>query len=257
MKKISKYGAIFVMAAMVMLTSCLDGGKNSASGVEFGVARFEMKTMKMVLDIPDGTLYSEAFQNLNEGACCWVQFDIDYDAPENSSDMVSALGYYTVTVTSKEEIDKYMASNFLTDTARVQPNEIAVVNPVYNIYRYVKNNFFIGQVLQQPTDQKYQWSLSYNGQNMSKEENGQNVYDVYVRAMVVSPSSKSPEDKEYINAYDMGNYLNAIAQTEKNLSKSYVYIRFNYVSEIKDDVLIWKQSEKQELPIAAFISTAQ
>jgi hypothetical protein len=251
MRKMNLYKAAMCAAAIMMFTSCLDGGSNIVRNYALGVVRLDMKTMKNVLDISDNDypFYSPVFSVMNEGVCCQVQYLLDWGLAENSQAVLTSNGYYTVTIEEKLEVDRYPLSGLLTDTLKALTNEFPVVNPLININGYIKGLLFMSHQLKQPTDQQTGWELSYDSQNPVKDENGQRVYDLYLRAFVKAPGSKSAEDMAVMNAYEMGNYLKMIAQNEKNLNHQQFYLRFNYVSEIKEDQLTWKRSDNRAVQV--------
>jgi hypothetical protein len=227
-----------------MFTSCLEGGKNSWSEYTIGIVRLDTKTFRNVLDVPGAiTLYSPAFDNMKEGACCYVLYEIDMNAPENDPAVLQANGYYTVVISFKEEVDRYMMSGALTDTATVLTDEIPLVEPLYGTLGYLNGILFIAHQLKTPEDQKNSWQLSYDSQNMMQDENGRHIYNVYLRATVKVSSSKSPIDVSELCAYDMKYFMESAAQKENSAGSSTFYVRFNYASEIKGDALTWKQSD--------------
>ncbi|MGP1420282.1 MAG: hypothetical protein ACTTKI_01660 [Tannerella sp.] len=238
------------LAATVMLTSCLDGGSNSQSGTTVGVVRLDTKTMKHVLDnsTPIGPFYSPSFKNVKEGACIIASFDLNYDAPENASNVVKTNGYYTVVVREKAELDQYMIMKFTDtgapDTAKMLEKEVALANPNYQILGYVKGYLFVGHALKQPEDQRNYWFLTYNADNMVKEESGERIYDVFLRAKVKTPGTKSEKDMMVANAYQIKDYLETAAREEQSKGNTRFYLRFNYASSVKDGKLTWAKGEK-------------
>jgi hypothetical protein len=247
MKKwsLSLTSAVLWITAMTMFTSCLEGGKNSFSNETIGVVRFDTKTFRNVLDIPGAVaLYSPAFENMQEGACCYVVYEVDMNAPENDPAVLQANGYYTATITFKEEIDKYaMSPGILTDTTKVLTAETAITEPIYSTLGYLNGVLFMLHQLKKPSDQRTSWNLSYDAQNMMQDESGKHIYNVYLRATVRIESAKTPEDSSEACAYDMKYFMETAAQMEKSAGNGTFYIRFNYVSEIKDEALTWKQSD--------------
>jgi len=239
--------AVLWITAMSVCTSCLDGGKNTRSDYTIGIVRFDTKTFRNVLDIPDsqGTVafYSPAFENMQEGACCYVLFELDLNAPENDPTVLQANGYYTVVISYKEEIDRYSMSSYLTDTTTALPDETAIVSPVYSVLGYMNGVLFVIHQLKKPSDQRTSWNLSYDPQNMMLDESGKHVYNVYLRATVRIPSTKSPEDSSELCAYDMKYFMESVAQKEKDAGSSTFYIRYNYASEITDEAVTWSSSD--------------
>ncbi|MDR1747094.1 MAG: hypothetical protein LBR49_07480 [Tannerella sp.] len=248
-KKIYFGGIVLLMAvAFMMFTSCLEGGTNTRTGTVTGVMRLDLATGKTVLDVPDYyagyvAFYSPQFQNINPGACCIVNYELDFELPENSSEILAINNYYTVTVSEIQELDVFNVKTVQTDTAAMLPDEVPVLDPAYSIEGYVQNHMFVVQLINQPSDQKTNWDMSCNIMQDPIEESGQRIYDLFVRASVGTAGSKSSVDMSLINAYNVGYLLTSIAQKEKNLGNSEVYLRFNYVSSIKDGELVWGKTQ--------------
>ena len=259
MRKMKKWNlnvmsAVIGITAMCMLGSCLSGGSNSSSGTTVGIVRMETKTFRNVLDIPDPSgivsVYSPVFANMQEGACCWVEYTIDYNAPENDASIVMANGYYTVVITSKEEIDKYYMLSAMSDTATVMNQEVAIIDPNASGMAYLNGVMFLGHRLNKPQDQKEDWHLSYDPQNMTTNEYGKYIYNVYLRATIRTPDTKSPGDSYALCAYEARYFMEYAAQQAKAANSDRMYLRFNYVSEIKNGVPVWKQVQDLEIPVS-------
>lgn len=248
MKRICYYAV--AMTAMMMLVSCLKGGSNSMKGTTVGVIRVDSKTNKKVLDNPlgYGPFYSIAFQDLKENACVIVAYELNQDEAENASNIVKKNGYYTIHVKDKAELDRYMLRKFsdpeTPDTAKILEKEVPILNPNYQLFGYVNGYMFVGHVLKQPADQKYDWFLSYNPENMVKEEAGDRIYDVFLRSQIKVPSKKSETDMMVANAYYMKDYLEKIARDENGKGTSRFFLRFNYVSSVKNGKLTWSKGKK-------------
>jgi len=232
--------ACMVVAAMMMLSSCLEGGGNKMTDTTAGVIRFDDNTFKNVLDVSEyESLYAPTFDNMAEGACCFVYYELDFEDPENTSEMVAAHGYYWVTIMDKAEVERfYMLSSLDTSSVALE-KELAVTNPVYQVNGYVKGVLFVTHQLVMAEDQKITWRLSGDYQNPAKDDSGSNVYDVYLRAVERIESSKTHEESYATYAYDMKYFFQNAARAEKALGKDRVAIRFNYVSKIEDGVATW------------------
>ena len=239
MKKTSLLG-VFFLSVMLMFTSCLGDGSNVSSGTVIGVVRFDTETFRNVLDVSEyQSLYSIAFKDMNEGDCCTVYYELDMDDPENQSEKLQLNKYYTIKVLNKASISKYNISNSLTDTTKLLTNEISIDNPIYgNSNFYIKGNLFLVHEFDEPTDQKSLWNISYDPKNMVAGEGKDKVYNVYIRA--TNTGTQSTKLTYQTNAYNMGYYLKQIANQEKNLNNESFKLNFNYVSEIKDSIFVWK-----------------
>jgi hypothetical protein len=238
-----KLSCAALLAAMVTLSSCLDGGSNKISDTVVGIVRLDTKTFKNVLDVSAyESFYSPAFSNMDEGACCHIYYELDYEDPNNTSEMLAANGYYTVTVLDKVEIDKYHMTPGADTSLTALPEETPIIDPTYQVFGYVKGIVFITHQLNRSQDQRTNWELSYNWNKPSQNDEGDNVYDVYLRAKIRVADSKTPEEGFESCAYDMKEFLESAAQIEKGLGKSKVIIRFHYVSDIKDGTATWSRN---------------
>ncbi len=257
MKRFFWYAA--AVASIMVLTSCLEGGSNSRTGTTVGVVRFDSKTMKNVLDNPVGygPFYSPSFSTVNEGACIIAAYELNLDAAENASSVVKKNGYYTVNVTNKAELDKYTIMRFsdtgAPDTAKIMEKEVPLLNPNYQVSGYVNGCLFVSHTLKQPVDQKNYWFLSYDAEHRMKEENGVRIYDVFLRAKVKTAGTKSEQNVSVLNAYYVKDYIESAAREEKGKGNSAFYLRFNYVSSVKDSVLTWSKGEKVQMPVSVVL----
>ncbi|MDR2119308.1 MAG: hypothetical protein LBP64_00335 [Tannerella sp.] len=244
-----------IVAAAVTLSSCLEGGGNSVRQQTAGVVRLDLKSFKNVLDVSAyEAVYSPAFANMEEGTCCYIYYELDYELPENASNAVAANGYYTVTVMDKTEVDRYHMSSVADTSSVALPDETPVIDPRAEIGGYVKGIIFLIHQIKSPEDQKTNWMLSYDRENPYKTENGENIYDVYLRAVVRIPGTKTSEERHESCAYDMTAFIEGAALQEKSRGKDVVAIRFNYVSSINEDgTVVWSKTDKTELGTAMII----
>jgi hypothetical protein len=250
MKKLNfKYGVLFFIS-LLLFVSCMGETGNKESGYAVGVVRMEDKALINVLDVDEYTsFYSILFANTTPGACFHIYYELDYDLPENSYESVLSKGYYTISVIDKVELDRWEMVYHLSDTSQVMQDEVVLIEPISSgDFAYIKGMAFFCTLLEMPAEQKMYWTLSCDIQNyMQEEDGGQRYYDVFLRATVKIPSTKSSDRTGIINAYNMQYYLERIAQDEHSRGSNSFKIRFNYVSDIKDEKITWKQQES--LPI--------
>ena len=262
MKKLSLKHVILFFVSMLLFASCLGEGRNTESGPAVGVVRFDMKTFQNVLDVDATTsFYSIRFKNINEGACLYVLYEIDWDDPENSSENILAKGYLTVSILDSKELDQFNMNYYgITDTTQMIANEFEIIDPIYNNdFAYIRGMGFFGSILEMPADQKMYWDLSCNMQDDAKIDNdvltnNKRVYDVFLRSIVERTSSKSPEKIGMLNAYYMEPFMEKIARDEKNLGHTTVRLRINYPSAIKDGQITWSQQTSNEISISSILA---
>lgn len=257
MKKVCLLSALFLMA-VTMFTSCLDSGSDEQSGPTAGVVRFDSNTMKYVIDTDRfGTVYSPVFNSseldITEGKCYYLHITVNFDDPENSSEQLAINKYYTGIVNSKYEVSKYSISPGFMDTAQVVANEVPVVNGLNYIYGLVNGIFFLEHVVKKPEDQNLSWYLTYNTDSMVTVESSDRIYDIFLRAVKNNEGTKTSLESAVLNAYDMKYYMESAAKKEKELGKSVVNIRFNYVSDIKDEKMTWKKTDKTSIDVSWFL----
>jgi hypothetical protein len=261
-RKLVNAVAIFAMA--LTLVSCLDGGGNNISGSVVGIIRYDVVSNQNLLDIDESVSFSSPGvfnNNLQDGACLWVVYELDYDLPENQSSVVSQTGYWTVTVSNKVEINRYYAYPIADTSSIAKEGETPLMDPAYEMLGYVKGVLFINHVLEMSEDQRMDWQMTYNGVEPSVTENGEKYYDVYLRTVVTLSGTKSAQNTAYPCAYEMSGLLKRAAETEKAAGKSTFKLRFNYVSEIKNNedgtrTVVWSKSSGYDMNVETISPTA-
>jgi hypothetical protein len=239
---------ILGLLSVLILVSCLSGGENVSSGSSIGVLTVDEKSGKSILSTPYGPLYSGIFADESLGTCWYVQYTIDFGIPENSSPLLGTNGYYTATVTAKEELPRYEISGVLVDTSLALPNETAVISGVSGILGSVNGIWFLTHSLSASADQRTAWSLSYAGSDMWREESGRHIYNIYLRATIRLAGEKSPERTEVACAYAVQSFMESAATREKSVGSASFYVRFNYVTSIDEDgKLVWAYHDEEIL----------
>lgn len=239
-----------------MFTSCLEEGTDSDSLSDWGVIGISKTSKKVMYLSENKCIYSEAgeFADYEEGDCCYATYILDGD-----SAMSSTNGYYTVKILESGKIDQYDMLSGLTDTSKIMQEETAITNPVYgNAGRYVKGRLFIRQQLNTLNNQQTSWNLSYNPDfgDIEKGSNGNRVYDVFLRATITTKGSGTSSSADYItNAYNMSDYLDSVANIEKDLGNEAFNIRFNYVSAIDTvkKIMTWRNSGGVSMSVEAIL----
>jgi hypothetical protein len=276
MKKFSLY-LLVTYVCIAGLTACLEGGGNRETGYSVGILDIGDKSFNYVIKTLGGDLYAPELLSymsagkMNMGAGYYVSYEIDWDLPENTQNMIMANGYVTVTLLGFLEADSYNLNHSLTDTSVIRTDEVAVTEalvPAANsgINGFMTNYIFMTHLVQCPENLELTWDLSYDYEKglTPTEEYGNRYYDLFLRAVKTNDSDKSNIDAAFFNSYYVGDYLKRVAGKEKELLGSGNYnqnstftLRIHYVSEIKDnDELVW---ENQEFPylIYPFVSSPE
>jgi hypothetical protein len=194
----------------------------------------------------------------------YFYYTIDYDLPENSTEMLNVNGYYTVTITPvTEAANKYSSAPVLTDTSRVMTGEIPVLDALYaEGFGYAEGYLCIMHIVSHEKDLTVQWDMSYDGdREIMSEVSGKRYYNLFLRATAPgSDEEKTKTETAHFNTYYLRTFLEGAAMDEKNrLGSSYVpgssvfLVKFNYVSEIREDKIIWSY-KSAEFPINMFIA---
>ncbi|MDR0394674.1 MAG: hypothetical protein LBH77_05905 [Tannerella sp.] len=259
MKKITLH-LFVILACIAGFTSCLEGGGNrETNGVvgilDIGNSTYVIKTLGGDIYAPELATYVGSGK-MNLGSGYYISYEIDWDLPENSQSMIAASGYYTVSILAYYEAEKYSMDYYLTDTSTVQTNEMVVSAALLSYenggINDITNNFvFMTHHVKCPQDMKLTWNLSYDyDKGMTPtEEGGKRYYDLFLRATKLNDSEKADTDAVFFNSYYVGDYVRNVANREKELlgsnygQNSTFTLRIHYVSEIKDDKLVWKHQE--------------
>ena len=251
---------IVALFSVISFTSCISGD-NVQGGEALGVMGYT-NNFTPVIKSPIGLFYSPTIANLlnkgdmRDGGCYIFNYTLDGDLPENAQSVVSANGYYTITLNAYEVIPSYNLDSYLTDTSKIMTDEVAIA-VVFESSSYVDGYLFITQVADPASNLQHDWNMSYDYSTMMpRVEGDKNYYDVYVRATKKNSNSALTS---YWNAYYMKNYLRDAAYKEKaSLGSGYLEasskftLRFIYVSAIDKDTeaITWKNH-----PIDVLISS--
>ena len=236
MKRLILQRVVLFFVSLLLLSSCLGEGRNVDSGQAFGVVRFDFRSGRNLLDVNviDIPFYSNRFQEASDGNCFLITFEIDRDKPENSFENIEKNGYYDVSITDKTDVPSWPMYYTLTNTMNALPNEVPIVEAIWDgDYVYLKGKFIMYSIMKMPTDQRMNWDLSYDMDNISTDD-GQIRYNVFLRSTIRGLEGiSSKETFPIINAFDMQYYLKTVAEKEKELGHSEFKIRFNYPSAIR------------------------
>jgi hypothetical protein len=251
-----------ILACTVGLTSCLEGGGNRETSGTVGILDIGSKSLNYVIRTLGGEIYAPELATfvssgrMNQGSGYFISYEINWDLPENAQSVVAVNGYYTVSIRSYYEAEKYSLEAYPTDTSAVQTNEMAVSAALLSyesggINDMTHQYIFMTHHVKCPQDLKLAWNLSYDHEKglTPSEEAGKRYYDLFLRATKLNDSEKADVDAMFFNSYYVGDYVRNVADREKaslgdNYGQNSMFIlRIHYVSEIKDDKPVWKSQE--------------
>ena len=249
MKKLILQRVVFIFVSLFLLMSCMEEGPNTHDGFAFGIVRFDMKSGENVLDINDEVnLYASRFSFDNDGDCFFVTYLINYDDEANSFEKIEANGFVKVSIFDKLDVNRYYLATTI-DTTNVLPGEVPLEAAFWDMngyIRYFQNKLFMFSVLQIPTDQKMDFHMSYDIENMVTEQYGKRYYNLFLRSTILDKEGTSSKDMVVIpNAFEIRNFLMEAARKEKESGTNLTFsIRLNYPTVIRDNgVMTWAHQD--------------
>ena len=240
----------FVIATFFMQTSCLGDGENNSSGYVLGVVEFDYTTLSNMIYFSDsdypmyiGSDYSSSIQS---GECCYLEYTL---YGENNPDVYNT-GYYVVAPSGYSVIPQYSLSSTLTDTTTVLEDEL-VTNTVL-AYNYVKGYLFLSSTHDNVGDgQENDFDLSYNYNMEPDVENGNNVYNLYLRVRKTKDGTSPTTTTELLKTYYIKYFIDNITALEKNKGNSSIYFRIKYVTKFGDEsISTWSTSDNIGIAIS-------
>lgn len=233
-------------AAALLLTSCLGESSNTTNRTTFAVGSISEKTFKTILGTPVGPIYSAAVAStVQEGACYQVNFEIDFDSPENAN--ANTNGYYTATIGGLEEVTKGNAAFYnVPDTALLVENEIALTNAGFfaELGAYVDGYLFMGATYNGLKDQKNAWTLYWDRSKEPEKVDGVPTYSLFLRAAKTAEGTGSTATSiTDIRAYNIKAVLESVNNAESGKGNEKFNLKINFLNNIneKDNSdLTWK-----------------
>ncbi|MFV0584706.1 MAG: hypothetical protein ACK5N4_22040 [Parabacteroides gordonii] len=248
MKKLKFLGAVAM--ATVLLTSCLDGGKNEQSGAAFGVIGFSMDAMGNVAYTGDDVqVYASSFNELQDNECVYFAFNINYDDPANSGKK-----YLTATVSQYVRLDNTGRVEPV-DTAKTSPTSIkkgeitAVDAGIVATGAYsatIKDYLFLGSSHEKSAnDQTNSYYLQIDPSQEPQVVDGKNVYDFFLRVVKVSDGKNTIGTSSFNYAIRAGGYISSLESKEKAKGSDTFNYRINYIKEFNKDTTeaTWAKSK--------------
>ena len=255
MNRVILQRVILFFISLLLFSSCMGEGRHVETGQTFGVVRFDYKSGLNLLDVSEvDVFYSIRFKEAYEGNCFLIAYEIDFERPENSFEMVNATGYLTVDILDKMDVDRWPVTS-VTDTSQAMTNEVAIISPTYSgEFYYIKGMFFIISSLEIPTNQTMTWHLSYDMDNMMTEEYGQKYFNIYLRTTYVNPGTYSKETIGVANAFEMKYLMENIVKQVKEAGGELFKFRIHYPSSISEDGQIkWDKQDTGEIRVEYII----
>jgi len=240
MKKLKFLGAVAM--ATVLLTSCLDGGKNEQNFPAYGVLSYESKFSKNMFFTADEVAYNvPTLANdpnfIGDSECLFIpSLYINLDGQENAN--AASNGYYTATAPSGyTKLDKYSIIPSLTDTIKPLDNELVLKDVAQGGYNKIKNFLFLS--LTYPTvvnDQKNRFELSYNYNQEPVVVDSKRVYDFFIRVVKIEDGKGATlQNATQVVAFDGRNEFSRLLNIEKASNAESLNLRLNYVKEFDKD----------------------
>ena len=251
MKKLKVLGLAAIAAGMFSLTSCLDGGGNTSSGMALGYAAYSMDAGGIVVKDDFGSVVASSAFNaqLSGGEYVAYAYSVDWDAQTSNK-------YTVATVSALDKFAEVYTQGSITDTTVLLPNELPVqklmVQMFSSDYAFTANNHIFMSVYHKNvhSDMKTQYEFSYDSSADPVVVEGKRVYDFYLRAIKVADGNKVETDTPFTNAYDLSQFLSRMRPVEKAAGNTSVNIRINYINEVGED---FSSSKKGQSDIISFI----
>lgn len=260
MRNVTLYGLAAAAAGMLALTSCLGDGSNTQTAMGYGVVDFDMNAFGNVVKDDYGTvLYSTAFAGLNVGDFVMYYATIDWDA-QTSSNYITA----TVDQNGFARLDRYYSDPIKTDTSKVLTNETTITEAAFIQTGIQTSNGFDAYVLRAnshaflttafqnvPSDREFSYELTYDGDLRPVQVEGNNVYDLYLRATVTDEGDNVESNYSYAFVFDLSSFLSRTIAQERAEGEDYVYVRLWYPKAFNSDStqITWDKTDVAKFPI--------
>lgn len=220
-------------AALLLLTSCL-GDNNSTASLNMvpGVVRFDMTSLKILVDSKAGTISAKEFEKYSENDCLIVNFS--YDSQNQVSDK-----YTTVTLNGEPaKVDKGQTFRSMTDTTVLKTDEVPLITSVEKsfgqIFAYLNGFLFLPSGIKAPTDQKTTWELSYDPKVPAVEINGKRVYSLFLRATIRTAGEDDVKEILSANAFEAKHFFETVNAIEQGKSSDRYSIQIYYINKINE-----------------------
>jgi hypothetical protein len=245
-------------------------GKNQESGEIVGVLEDTYMGTTVIKNSGFDLYCPEVDNLLSEGKLSrndriYLYYIVDYDLPENTPAMWELNGYATVSMVNYLRFESVEMKYSLTDTSKVLENEYVMIDPLPSANQGLKAFYdkylYLTHMVSQPEDLQVTWDLSCNGYAIiPTEENGKRYYDLFLRVTKANDVSTTGSNKTTVAhyvSYDVGNYLQRVAEYERAVTSYYdpntslFTIRIYYPSNIEGNIY-WSY-KTWDLGVAGFL----
>jgi hypothetical protein len=213
----------FLLSLLVVFTSCLGDGSSTEEDTTFGVV-VRKGSRLLILDSKGYyTSSPELLTTLNEGDCIHYRRFINFDVQESNE-------YYSVSVVDYYKVP-YADFRNNVDTDNIIENEFTIsqINPI----TLLDDKLFFSTVHPKvASDQKNNFHIECT--ETPETIDGKRVYNLYVRVVKRVAGEKTETPTALLNVADISRLI----QTEKNAGNKVLNIKFNYISELKEDATV-------------------
>ncbi|MCC8144350.1 MAG: hypothetical protein LIO97_11050 [Tannerellaceae bacterium] len=241
---------ITALAAVALLTSCLDGD-NISSGYDYGVVKYTSGCPLLYITGSPLPLYSSQFMTADDGDCYFVQFEIDFDEEPNAN--ANKTGYYIPTLTSITPIDKGSTRSFSMDTTNFEflTSELAPVDLEIQAFQYQQDYLFLAAAIEKlGTGQVNDYIIYYDLDWEPVLENGVNVYEVFLRVTKRSEGKETSSTGVEYNAFNMSSFCSQIELLETGKGNKNSGFKLIYINQFNTDSTgVAKWGETKYVPL--------
>ena len=236
------YLSIMLCGLVVLLSSCLHEisttyapGPVAAVIQEHGDSAFVMANTRL------GWLYDSRLSSHLPGECLLLNFT--YDPAENEQS--EALGYYAVSVTGQQNVERLAVSTSVPAIDRLLTGEQPVVDAVSpldsTLCVQLDDCLFLPVVSWTNQPNNLQWQLSFSPEQQPEVSEGKRIYPLFLRVTATGESSESePDYAASLYAFDISVLRQAWGGTGERYVKLY-YV--NGINPSDSTVFTWGVTE--------------
>lgn len=236
------YLSIMLCGLVVLLSSCLHEisttyapGPVAAVIQEHGDSAFVMANTRL------GWLYDSRLSSHLPGECLLLNFT--YDPAENEQS--EALGYYAVSVTGQQNVERLAVSTSVPAIDRLLTGEQPVADAVSpldsTLCVQLDDCLFLPVVSWTNQPNNLQWQLSFSPEQQPEVSEGKRIYPLFLRVTATGESSESePDYAASLYAFDISVLRQAWGGTGERYVKLY-YV--NGINPSDSTVFTWGVTE--------------